>query len=337
MSKNLNKENVAKEITWEKRISLITNRYVLQDFLKAFGISYLIMVVLMGVIFLSQGDIEVMVPMLYIFALVNGGLFILSLLIMALFFGNSFNFRFTLNNKGVLCEIIDRKAKMSSNLAIIAGLLTGRSGTLGAGLVAKSQETTFIHWKGLIKLIPDEKRKTIALRNSWRRVMVVYTSESNYQEVLQYINKYVVTLEERKVKSIKSPLPGALLQTFFIILASIPIFLELPYPFEIDLLVPIFILCFAQATLWLNRFMAYPVLLGVAYSIITIFYIGFQKYESLYFFKEGSYTNFEMVSSWEWPPLIILFICLGYFTWFSLSAIKGKLGTMLEKDLLGEQ
>jgi len=337
MSKNLNKENVVKEITWEKRVSLITNRYVLQDFLKVFSLSYLIMVLLMGVIFLSQGDIESIVPLLYMFALVNAGLFILCILIMALFFGNSFNLRFTLNNKGVLCEVIDRRAKMSSNVAIIVGLITGRSGTLGAGLLAKSQETTFIPWKGLINLIPDERQKTIALRNSWRRVLVVYTSESNYQEVLQHINKYVVTLEERKVKRIKSPLPGALLQTFLIILASIPIFLELPYPFKIDLLVPIFILCFAQATLWLNRFMAYPVLLGVVYSALSIFYIGFQTQELDYFSLKGTYTNFELISSWEWPSFIILFISLGYFTWFSLSAIKGKLGNMLEKDLSGEQ
>ncbi|MBT9145187.1 MAG: hypothetical protein DDT40_01194 [candidate division WS2 bacterium] len=203
--------------------------------------------------------------------------------------------------------------------------------------MAKSQETTFIHWKGLIKITPDERHKTIALSNSWRRVLVVYASESNYQEVLQHINKYVVTLEERKVKKIKSPLPGALLQTFLIILASIPIFLELPHPFKIDLLVPIFILCFAQATLWLSRFMAYPVLLGVAYSALTIFYIGFQSREIGFLFKEGPYTNFELISSWEWPSLIILFISLGYFTWFSLSAIKGKLGTMLEKDMSGEQ
>ncbi|MBT9165033.1 MAG: hypothetical protein DDT22_00983 [candidate division WS2 bacterium] len=111
----------------------------------------------------------------------------------------------------------------------------------------------------------------------------------------------------------------------------------MPYPFEIDLIFPIIILCFAQATLWLISLMGYVVLGGVAYTVGTIFYIGFQSREIGYLFKEGPYTNFELLSSWEWPPLIILFIALGYYLWFSLSAIKGKRSSTLEADLSGEQ
>lgn len=337
MNKNINQENAVKEITWEKRISLITNKYIIQDLLKLISLTYLICILLMGVIFISIGEIESLVMLLYAFALVVAGLFILFLLIMALFFGNSFNFRFTLNYKGVLCEVIDKKAKTASNVAIIAGLLTGRSGTLGAGLLAKSQESIFIPWKGLIKFIPNERDKTISLHNSWRRVLIVYADESNYQEALKHIDKCVVTREERLTDKIKSPLPSALLHTFLIILASIPLFLELPYPFKIHLLAPIFILCFAQATLWISSLMAYPVLLGVAYTVVNIFYIGFQSREIGFLFKEGPYTEFELLNSWEWPSLIILFIALGYFVWFSLKAIRGKRISMLEADLSGEQ
>lgn len=337
MSNNLKKEKVVDEIIWDKRVSLINNKYIIQDFFKLFSLTYLVMVLLMGTIFLSIGEIESLIPLLYIFALVIVGIAIVFLLIMVIFFGNSFNFRFTLNNQGVLCEVIEKKAKIASNVAIVAGLLTGRSGTLGAGLIAKSQESTFIPWKGLIKIVPDAKNKAISLNNSWRRVLIVYADENNYQDVLSHINTYVEVKEERISKKIKSPLPRAVFMTLLIILACIPLFLELPYPFEIDLLLPIIILCFAQATLWISSLMAYPVLAGVIFVIGTIFYTGLQPWKSSYFVYENPTTNFETLSSWEWPSMILLFISLGFLIWFSLRSIRGKQISMLEADISGDQ
>jgi len=110
---------------------------------------------------------------------------------------------------------------------------------------------------------------------------------------------------------------------------SIPIF-NLPYPFEINLFVPILILFFTLGSIWLTRLLFFVTIGGSIYTIIFIIVKLFEKTESFIFDK--TYFWYELISSEDIFALILLSISLLYFIGFSIYSLKGNFSSMLERD-----
>lgn len=325
-----------KKMTWDVKIPLITNPMIMLDTVKVFGIAFLIIALLFFIIFGMQGEMETLLPMLGMFGIIFGGLMILSMLIMVIVFGNKFHCRFTISPEGILFENVDKRSKFLNRAAIGTGFLAGSASTMGAGLTAQASEAIGIEWQNIARADFNPKRRTISIANTWRKVMIVYCSNNNWQEVSATVKEYLENTRRPEAQSAKrrSPLPKLFLLTIAVIIATLPLF-DMPYPFEIDLFVPIFLLCFAAASIWLIRFLSVATLLGCGYTIYHIISIGLTRHERV--ISSGlTNTQFEMLDQGEWIGIIITFICIGFLITLSILQLQGKVRPALEGDLAGE-
>jgi len=100
--------------------------------------------------------------------------------------------------------------------------------------------------------------------------LAIYCKEENYNEVKEFLNEIfkekMVNVNERKIKN---PLPKYILLSLLTIIMSIPIF-NLPYPFEINLFVPILILFFTLGSIWLNKITLF-VTIGVLFIQLSLY------------------------------------------------------------------
>lgn len=326
----MNEQNKKREIKWEIDIPLLNNKILIRQMIMVFFITYIIISVLMSTIFLVQGEAESIPMLLLMFFLVCLGLFVLSILVMLLIFGNRMTLRFTVNDKGVLYEMVDKRGKKLTNLAIFSGVLSKKATTTSSGLIAKSREAVFINYKNIIKLDPKDKENVILLKNEWRTLLAIYCKEENYNEVKEFLNEIfkekMVNVNERKIKN---PLPKYILLSLLTIIMSIPIF-NLPYPFEINLFVPILILFFTLGSIWLIRLLFFVTIGGSIYTIIFIIVKLFEKTESFIF--DRTYFWYELINGEDIFALILLSISLLYFISFSIYSLKGNFSSMLERD-----
>lgn len=325
-----------KKTTWEIKIPLITNPLIMLDTVKVFGIAFLIIALLFFIIFGAQGEMETLLPMLGMFGIIFGGLIFLSMLIMVIVFGNKFHCRFTISPEGILFENVDKRSRFLNRAAVGTGFLAGSASTMGAGFTAQASEMIGIEWQNIARADFNPKRKTISIANTWRKVMVVYCNNDNWDEVSATVKEYLESTKrpETQTTKRKSPLPRLIILTLAAIIAVLPL-LGMPYPFEIDLFVPIFLLCFAAASIWLIRFLSVATLLGCGYVIYHIFSIGLGNHEWQMF--SGQATNeFGMLDGGEWIGIIITFICIGFLVTLSVLQLKGKITPALEGDLAGE-
>jgi len=113
-----------------------------------------------------------------------------------------------------------------------------------------------------------------------------------------------------------------LLRTALTILACVPLF-RLDYPFKVDLFLPIFIVCFSLATIWLIPLFGYIVIGAVLYVTIVIIAQGLQVHSSQSSFL-GNYRGFELLNGDEWVFMALLFSAIIYLLWSSWRAVKGK-------------
>ncbi|MCX8095272.1 MAG: hypothetical protein N3D74_03715 [Caldisericia bacterium] len=328
----MKKENGEEKISWEINIPLLNNKILIKQTIIVFVITYIIVSILMSFIFILQGDYKAALNLLLIFLIVCFGLFLLSLIVMLIIFGNRMKLKFTIDKTGVLYEMIDTRGKKLTTLAIILGLLSRRSSSTGAGLIAKSQERVFINFKNVYKIDTRDKDKTILLKNEWRTLLAIYCNDENYDKVKNYLKDIIDAKEEKeKKKVIKNPLPKYIFLSIITIIMSIPIF-TLQYPFEINLFIPILILFFTLAGIWLLRLLNFVTIIASIYVIIYVIFKIFEQKESTLF--GGKYYVYEILSSEDIISLIFLSISLLYFIYFSIYSIKGNFNSMLERDMV---
>ena len=214
------------KISWEAEFSLLTNPNIVKAWFKAMCTTYLFCILILGSIFIGTGEIETLPVMAIIFLCVISGFTLLGFLIMLVIFGNKSRARFELSGDGVFYESIDKKAKMLSRIAVLAGGLAGSPSTAGAGLLSISGEQVSLKWKAVFEAKYDKRHNTIRLRNQYRDLLHLYCTSENYDTVEKYV-KAKIELTDRKVKegSTRSPLPGALLSTFLVVISSLPLYL----------------------------------------------------------------------------------------------------------------
>jgi hypothetical protein len=318
-----------KEIGWEIGVPILKNKVLMRQIVLLFVLTFLITSTLMSIIFLTQGDIKAIPIVVLILFVVCLALFVLVLIITIVIFKNRMDLRYTLNEKGVLYEMIDRRGKNINRIAIVLGLLSRNPTTAGSGLIAKSLEKSFIDFRNVVSIEPNDDDRIILLKNEWRTLIPVYCNNDNYQVVKEFILEHLRKRDLAKT-SRQNPLPKYIVISILTIIMAIPLF-TLPYPFEINLFAPIAILTFTLASIWIIRALSYITIAFTIYVFISVIARLFQKTESVFFTR--TYFWYELISSNDILMLILLFISLTYFISISIYALKGKLPSMLERDL----
>jgi hypothetical protein len=318
------------QLSWEIGIPLVTNPRMLWTFALVTGLSMAVVVLLIGVVFGSQGEWEEVLVMARIFALVGVGLYLLFLLVMGLVFGNRLRTRYTVDDGGIVQETVDKVGKVGSRLAVIAGILGRSPGTTGAGLIAMSNEVAALSWDGAFRVDAVPHRHLLVFRNAWRPIMEVYCTPENYAAVEALVRDRMAHRRTAERVAAKSPLPQYLLHTVLILVASF--FVLVAYDeFDLDVLVPMIMLAFALATLWLIPLFGYVVLLTNALVLFAFVAVLLEERTSI--FRRGeTYLHYEVFSDADWGHLIAALLALAYLSWLSIRAVRGKLLSLLVRD-----
>lgn len=180
-------------LDWIASFPLLTNRFVLYDTAKALGWAGLICPALVGAMALATGNLDSpaeWLPALGAFAAVLAGLGALFLLVMLVFFGNRWVALFSIGPEGVSWESRSRRGRWSANAAMVAGALAGSPQALGAGLLARSQEEGGQDWSGVRQVRLHGRHCVISVMNSWRVVVRLQCTPSNFRQAVGLIRQY---------------------------------------------------------------------------------------------------------------------------------------------------
>jgi hypothetical protein len=319
-------------IVWEVDIPLLTNSLILKAWAKALGATYLAVMILMAVLFISTHQTKSLLTLAWIFAAVCGAIFVAGLLIMLVVFGNRYRARFAVTEKGIHYESLDRRASRLARAGALLGAAAGSPQTAGAGLLAMSQESMSLSWKGAFNAVYASRQRTIRLRNRWRDLLHVTCSPENYEAVCERIEREMEKHGTReRLMSQRSPLPGALGRTAGVILASIPLFALVDVS-GLHLLVPLIVLLFAVAAVWFVPLFGWVVLCLEGY---VVFHMAVSLFKQRQFTLISTYTyrHVEVLDSGEWVVVLCALAGLTYLAWLSFRFLRGRARSVLMQDM----
>ncbi len=314
-------------LSWEADIGLVTNPLILRQLVTAPAIAGLIMFALLSFIFAVAGEWESIPMILFISLLTAGALAALMLLVAVLFFGNRFRARFAVDEKGFSVETVDRRARAANRLAVAMGVLGRNPGPAGAGVAGMARERESYSWRGIAAATYHPGWRGIALRNHWRTVAFLACTPTNYEQVAACVRAHVAPRSSRPARN---PLPRFLGRSALVMLASLPVFL-LPYPFELDLLVPLLMVSFALATVWLLPVFGWVVIGAALWIAAEIALIALGTRESM-FASLGTYRTYEILDTADWLALALAAAGLAYLAISSWRAARGHLPSLLSED-----
>jgi hypothetical protein len=318
------------DIEWEISVPLLSNRAVVGGMIRVFGISVLLIAALMTVIFGSQGEWDALPPLLFGFLAVFAGLVFVSLLVMALVFRNRMRFRYTVSDTGVLFETIDKTVRAVDRIAVVGGILGGSAQATGAGLIAQSQETQELRWEGAFRAEYRPRSRVVILRNAWRQLMLVYCTPENYAEVAARIGGAMEASGTAERVPGRSPIGRYVAWSAVAVLACLPLF-ALADAFDVPLLLPIGILCFALATIWFVGLFGYVVIAGVAATAWSVAADGLGTQAS--FFSPGeTFARWTVYSGDDWALIAVAGAGCAVLCWLSYRAVTGRMPSMLASD-----
>jgi hypothetical protein len=324
-------------LVWEANIGLLTNPTILKQLVTVLGITGLILAGFLSFLLAVDGEWHRIPEVLLISLLVVGALGLGMVLIMLVFFANRVRTRFTVNSEGIILETIDRRARAANRLAALLGALAGRPSTAGVGLMAMSRERESYNWRGIVRASYHPLWRGITLHDAWRTVALLACTPDNYEQVAAYVRQMVATAEARRAATsrrrarraapARSPLPRLLGRSVLVVLAALPVFL-LPWPFELDPLVPLIMLCFALATVWLVHHFGWVVIAAALWIGAQIVLVGLEVHDSM-FASLGTYRVYEALDTEEWVALALAAAGLAYLVIFSWRAARGHIAPAL--------
>lgn len=178
---------------WTYEVHMMKNPVLIITVFKAFGVTFLIMWVLMAIIGLLSGDgldavlgiTKVVLIMIAIFV----PLIFIAFLIVAAINGWKYVVLFEMDEQGVLHQQLNRQVKRSKAiawLAILAGLAGGNRGAVSAGIVATVKQSSYSSFARVRMVKPIKKWNTIKVGELLEKNQV-YAETEDFDFVCQYI------------------------------------------------------------------------------------------------------------------------------------------------------
>lgn len=320
---------MSEPITWESEL-----RFFSPEMLKAWGLallaSWVLMMLLLGIVFTAQGETEALPTLALVMLAVTAGLGLLGLLVMLLLFRSGYPVRYTISSEGVHMQTLSQVAKRANRLAIALGLLTGKPGLLGSGLIARSRETEALSWQDAFRAELRPQRHLIVLKGAWRILMLVQCTPKNFAQVAARVQAEIARHGTDRRLPAKSPLPAYLWRSALVGFASWPIF-ALHVEYDLDVFLPLLMFCFALATVWLIPLFGWVVLgcLGLIAMTVTIRLT--EPIPSI-IYPGRSFSYLQVMSGGDW---VLLSLAIGggvFLAWQSIASLKGRQPTALMVD-----
>lgn len=316
-------------IIWDAEL-----RFFGPEMLRAWGLAMLatwvLMMLILGIALAAQGETEAVPTLALVMLAVTGGLGLLGLLVMLLLFRGGYPVRYTVSADGVQMQTLSQVAKRVNRLAIVLGLLTGKPGLLGSGLIARSRETEALSWQGAFRAELRPQRHLIVLRGAWRNLMLVQCTPQNFAQVAARVQAEITRHGTDRRLPAKSPLPAYLGRSALVGIASWPIF-ALHAEYDLDLLLPLLMFCFALATVWLIPLFGWVVLGCLGLMAITVVIRLTEPIASI-IHPGHSFSYLQVMSGGDW---VLLGLALGggaVLAWQALASLRGRLPAALMAD-----
>jgi hypothetical protein len=316
-------------LVWDAELRLLTGRYLLTWTVVMLA-SALVMITILGTIFVAEREWDALPMVFVITGLTTAGLWVFGLLVMALVLRGRVRVRYRIDEHGICMQTIDRVVSGAARVATVVGVLAGKPGLAGAGLLARSRESEAVRWRGGFRAVADPDRLHITLRNRWRPLMYIQCTPESYAVAEARIAAEMQRHGTAARTSARSPLPWYLGQTVWLILACLPI-LMLVESHDIHLLPPILVMCFALATLWLINLFGWVVLAGLAVITGNLFYELLLPRDS-YFRRGETFTFFETAGSEDWAAFGLAALGVAWLTRLSIRALRGRYLALLIRD-----
>lgn len=319
-------------LQWDIDIPLATNPVMWGGLVKATLGAAVGVAALVGLLLAVQGDWPLVLPMAGLLLACGAGLLLLAGLVMVLVFGNRLGARFVVDAKGVRYAQRDRRAHATNRAALVLGLLLGRPAAAGSGLLATLDEQQTLRWQGAFRAVAHPARHTIALRNRWRTLLWVYCTPDNFEGVRALLGRHMALNGTAERAAGLSPMRGQLARTALVVLACLPLFLLAPV-YGHGLLPPLLLMCFALATVWLLRPLAWVVLCGVVLLAGRMLMGAFEPRASQ--LRAGvTYWRHQLLSGDDWALTALAALGLVYLVWLAVQTLRARTLPALEGDLL---
>jgi hypothetical protein len=318
-----------KNIVWETDLRLFGPE-MLKGWSLAMVATWLVMMLILGTVFLAQGETESLGGLALAALAGAGGLWLFGLLVMAVFFRGKYRVRYTVSDSGVRMDTLSQVARKANRLAIVLGALSGKPGLLGAGLIGRARESEAVEWDGAFRAVLRPERHLIVFKGPWRSLLLVQCLADNYAAVAERLGKEIARHGTAKRVPAKSPLPTYLLRTLLVTLASLPIF-GLHEEYHLDVFLPLLMFCFALATVWLIPLFGWVVLGSLGFIAFSVAAKLTQNIPS--FFDPGrSFPRFEILGSDDWLLLGVAGLGAAWLVWLSVGAVRGRIESALTAD-----
>ncbi len=175
-----------REVTWDFRIPLATNRYILLDSAKALGIAGGFLLIFMLVI--TRG--EYLDQTLTLVGGVMGFLLLVYFFVMVVIFGNGYNATFKVGDNGIWYGSGKKESTLSKG-AVTVSALVGSLKSLGPAVLGASQLSGEFHWNRIKSVHVNETRRVITIIDDWHVQLRIYCTTETYTPVLAIIEDHV--------------------------------------------------------------------------------------------------------------------------------------------------
>jgi hypothetical protein len=339
-----------KELDWQIDVPLLTNRFIVYDLFKLVGITGVLFFMLLAVTSIAV-DGKTALRSLSGLAQIDGfamlALLVLLVLVILLFFFNHFPMGFHLSAREARVESLSRRGKWGNRLALVLGVLSGKPGVAGAGLLGMAQELVSVEWREVCRINVYPQVRVISLMNSWRVVFRLYCTPDNFNQVLEAVRGWAEAGRQARERAARHPAPrlwprqavlSLLIMAAGLFLAVLP--LEVPAALKVAL--PLVSL--ATVWLFLGRFWG-VIVLGLIAAVLISFLS--QALETHQMFQEADFLawarqhgqQLEKVPEWvlfkrrayqrfhagDWAAAGVGSLGLLFFGWLGLAASRGRL------------
>ena len=317
-------------LKWEMAVPLVTHPLMVWTIVKAFTLVAILMSVFLSFLMAVTGGADT-IPMVVAMSFGTAAfLLVLSVIGSVIIYGNRMTMRFTLDDEAARAEVTDTRAKAVSITLIGLGALMGKPGAVGTGLTTLSDRDRRAAWHGIVKVDYYPRFKAVRLSNVWRTVMILFCTDGNYDAVAAFVAR-ATARKPAKAASRVNPLPRLLMHTVLIALACLPMFL-FEHPIKMDIFVPLLVLCFALATLWLIPVMAYVVWAGLAFIWVNIGMMLMVERTSQ-FRSVGRYMAYEVLDGNDIATLVFAAVGTLYLIWLTRGLMTGRIRAALAGDM----
>lgn len=177
------------ETSWEIKVPILKNRIILRQLGFAIGIPFGGLIILLIIVEAYSGLFLV------------GATLILSYLLVQLVFRGTYDIRYVVSDKGILCENQPAQAKRvrkMSFLTVLLGLFSKNPTAAGVGMLSGTRIKEFYAWRRISKVKYIDRERCIMLHAGFAENTAVFCREENYTEIKML---FVKKIDESNRKS----------------------------------------------------------------------------------------------------------------------------------------